>query len=561
MRVGVVRTVGSPCRCAEAIAKGLDALGHEMVLADSEEIELRASELAETCDLVIDHTDTFRKQGFFRPLVRLLLEQKGARVVGSDTRACFLADDKIATKARLASAGIATPPGTVVTSKEWKLPTWMTPPLVLKPAFEHMSRGLRLAQTEEEAHSLAAHLIDILHQPVLVESFIPGRELAVSLLEGSEGLEVLPPLEWCLQNAGSTSNLLTEAFKLVEPVGERREALPAELSPGFHEDIEALSRLAFKTLGLRDYARFDVRLSPGGIFFFLEANTTPSLEPLEALPLSARWAGLDYAALIERMLWAALRRFGHCLSEERKQIDVELPTGRLDLEVPTGVHPPPESSIDLAKLLDVKPGESVLDLGCGSGILSIAAAKLGARRVVATDLDPRSLGATVANAARNGVAKRIEIRAGSWYEALQYGDGSVGGGEKFDVILATPPQTPGPSPFGPRYGGPDGTKHLFAILDGVRTYLSPDEGRLWLLAISLANPSALWRRLEERFREVSLVQETDRLFTPEEYENISKGLFGHFLALRSQGCSEFKEMGDGRVMFRNLFIRAKGCRP
>jgi len=55
MRVGVVRTVGSPCRCAEAIAKGLDALGHEMVLADSEEIELRASELAETCDLVIDH--------------------------------------------------------------------------------------------------------------------------------------------------------------------------------------------------------------------------------------------------------------------------------------------------------------------------------------------------------------------------------------------------------------------------------------------------------------------------------------------------------------------------
>ena len=561
MRIGVVRTVGSPCRCAEAIAKGLEALGHEMVLADSEEIELRASELAETCDLVIDHTDTFRKQGLFRPLVRLILEQRGARVVGSDARTCFLADDKIATKARLVSAGIPTPPGVVVTSKTWNLPSWMTPPLVLKPAFEHMSRGLGLARSEEEAHSLADHLIDILHQPVLVESFIPGRELAVSLLEGTEGLEVLPPLEWRLENTGSTSNLLTEAFKLVEPVGERREAVPAELAPGLHEELEAMSRLAFKTLGLRDYARFDIRLSPGGTFFFLEANTTPSLELLEAFPLSARWAALDYPALIERMLRAALHRYGHRSVEERKRINVDLTTGQLELDIPEGVHPPPESSIDLAKLLDVKPGESVLDLGCGSGILSIAAAKLGARRVVATDLDPCSLRATAANAAKNGVAERIEIRAGSWYEALGNGGDFVGGAEKFDVILATPPQTPGPNPFGPRYGGPDGMKHLFAILDDARTFLNQDEGRLWLLAISLANPSALWRRLEERFCEVSLVHETDRLFTAEEYESMSEGLFNHFLALRSQGCSEFKEMGDGKYVFRNLFIRAKGCRP
>jgi methylase of polypeptide subunit release factors len=437
----------------------------------------------------------------------------------------------------------------------------MTPPLVLKPAFEHMSRGLGLAQTEKEAHTLAAHLIDTLHQPVLVESFIPGRELAVSLLEGPNGLEVLPPLEWRLEHTGSASNLLTEAFKLGEPVGERQEAVPAELTPDLRDELETLSRLAFNALGLRDYARLDIRLSSGGTFFFLEANTTPSVEPLEAFPLSARWAGLDYPALIERMLRAALHRYGHRSNEERRRVDVELPTGRLEFEIPDGVHPPPESSIDLARLLDVKPSESVLDLGCGSGILSIAAAKLGARRVVATDLDPRSLRATAANAERNGVAERIEIRAGSWYEALGDGNGPASGKERFDVILATPPQTPSSSPFGPRYGGSDGTKHLFAILDGARTFLNPDEGRLWLLAISIANPSALWKRLEERFCEVSLVHETDRLFTPEEYENISKGLFKHFLALRSQGLSEFKEMGDGKYVFRNLFIRAKGCRP
>ena len=128
MRIGIVRTVGSPCQCAQSIIKGLEALGHGFVLADSEEIEFRASELARECDLVIDHTDTFRGRGLFRPLVRLLLETEGARVVGSDSRACFLADDKSAAKTRLAEAGIPTPPGIMVRSAEDPIPSWLIPP-------------------------------------------------------------------------------------------------------------------------------------------------------------------------------------------------------------------------------------------------------------------------------------------------------------------------------------------------------------------------------------------------------------------------------------------------
>jgi methylase of polypeptide subunit release factors len=58
---------------------------------------------------------------------------------------------------------------------------------------------------------------------------------------------------------------------------------------------------------------------------------------------------------------------------------IQLPPGSVELLIPQTVHMPPPSSIELARLLDVQPGESVLDLGCGSGLLSIAAAKLGAR--------------------------------------------------------------------------------------------------------------------------------------------------------------------------------------
>jgi glutathione synthase/RimK-type ligase-like ATP-grasp enzyme len=113
MRIGIVHTLGSVCRCAESATKGLETLGHQSVLVNSEEIELRAYELGRECDLIIDHTDTFEGQGLCRALVRMLLENHGARIVGSDSRACLLADDKIAAKAKLAEAGISTPPGIV----------------------------------------------------------------------------------------------------------------------------------------------------------------------------------------------------------------------------------------------------------------------------------------------------------------------------------------------------------------------------------------------------------------------------------------------------------------
>jgi ribosomal protein L11 methyltransferase len=71
-------------------------------------------------------------------------------------------------------------------------------------------------------------------------------------------------------------------------------------------------------------------------------------------------------------------------------------------------------------------GATVLDLGCGSGILAIAAAKLGASRIVAIDIDPQAIKATRANAAENGVADVIEAREGT-LEAES---------EQFDIVVA-----------------------------------------------------------------------------------------------------------------------------
>ena len=94
----------------------------------------------------------------------------------------------------------------------------------------------------------------------------------------------------------------------------------------------------------------------------------------------------------------------------------------------TGLHP--TTRLCLAELEHVAasgaPLERVLDVGCGSGILSIAAARLGAGRVVAVDTDPIAVEATAANARRNRVARRLRTRPGS-----------VPTGEHpFDLVLA-----------------------------------------------------------------------------------------------------------------------------
>jgi SAM-dependent methyltransferase len=285
----------------------------------------------------------------------------------------------------------------------------------------------------------------------------------------------------------------------------------------------------------------------------MEANVTPSMEPLEPLSLSARWAGMDFPVLLERILASAAKRRPPVPAGGAQDASITLPTGAVGLWIPPGVHVPPPSTIEMARLLDVRPGERVLELGCGTGLLAIAAAKQGAGHVVAVDLDGQALDAAVKNAQLNGLSGCIEARAGSWYEAVK-------SGERFDVIIATPPQTPGPRPFGPRYGGADGAKHLMAVVEGAPARLDPERGRLWMVAITIANVPEVMRRLRERFAKVDIMGETQRPFTPREYDDLDPGLFEYLEALRARGISDFHEAFGGEYVFRNLFIRASGVK-
>ncbi len=78
----------------------------------------------------------------------------------------------------------------------------------------------------------------------------------------------------------------------------------------------------------------------------------------------------------------------------------------------TGTHPTTQLCLELIEKY-VQPGQTVFDIGCGSGILSIAAVRLGAERVIAVDIDPASVASTQENCALNGIGDEVEIAQGS----------------------------------------------------------------------------------------------------------------------------------------------------
>jgi methylase of polypeptide subunit release factors len=127
--------------------------------------------------------------------------------------------------------------------------------------------------------------------------------------------------------------------------------------------------------------------------------------------------------------------------------------------------------------LDLK-GKSVAEVGCGSGILSLAAARAGAARVVAIDINPKAAGAAASNARDNGLGDRVRGVCSNLMSGLKPGP-------LFDVIITSPPSFPGePRDLADRawHAGP-GYRDIAALFDQARERLTPG-GVVYLLLSS-----------------------------------------------------------------------------
>ncbi|KXB04728.1 hypothetical protein AKJ49_01780 [candidate division MSBL1 archaeon SCGC-AAA382A03] len=160
-----------------------------------------------------------------------------------------------------------------------------------------------------------------------------------------------------------------------------------------------------------------------------------------------------------------------------------------------GVYKPAEDTTLLADNLKISVGEKVLELGTGCGLISIIAAKAGAK-IIATDVNPKAIECAKKNAENHGVLEKIDFKEGDLFEPVR--------GEEFDLIIFNPPYLPVSSSESLNIGlarawdgGEDGRKVIDNFLDRVSDYLK-EEGRLIFVQSSLSGVQETLNILEKK---------------------------------------------------------------
>jgi D-alanine--D-alanine ligase len=261
-----------------------------------------------------------------------LCELMGIPYTGSDSATLSLCLDKSLAKRLLVD--VDTPAFQVLVTGREKLRPFRYP-VIVKPNQEGTSKGISqksVCDDEATLRERARELIDRYGQPALVEEYVTGREFTVGLL-GERRPRVLPPMEVVFLTQGERPVYDYECKQECEK--HVRYEVPANLTKDELRAVERACRTTFMTLGCRDVARIDLRLTPEGRVFVLEVNPLPGLTPdYSDLCLIANGAKIDYRTLIGDILSGAIKRW-----QARQRVDETPP--RADGEKEAAEAPAP----------------------------------------------------------------------------------------------------------------------------------------------------------------------------------------------------------------------------
>ncbi len=274
--------------------------------------------VADAPDVVFNLCESIDGVSSLEPLLPLLLERAGLAYTGSSPLTLGLALHKHKAKELLRGAGVPTPEAAVLTTpdlSEVALPF----PLIVKPAREDASVGITSASVVHDRAALERQVTFVLaryRQPVLVERYVEGREIYVSMLEQPGGeIEILPlyEIDFSEMPAGRPRIVSFEG-KWVESSPEFSGTKPVPcvgLTPAAQARIARVARTAFAAMELRDYARLDLRLSADGTPYVIDVNPNCDLSARAGFARAARAAGLDYDEVIRRIVALAAPRRPH----------------------------------------------------------------------------------------------------------------------------------------------------------------------------------------------------------------------------------------------------------
>ena len=226
--------------------------------------------------------------------VQAVLDLAGMAYTGSNHIASATAMDKDLSKRLFRACGVPTADWLMAPVLALDVADSLGWPVVVKPNKQGSTVGLSIVR-EPEALVPALELAERFDDEVMIERFVPGRELTVGILEG----EALP-----------VGEIITKAgifdYQAKYQKGGAQEVFPADLSEPQTLELQELAVRAHKALKLGIYSRIDFRMDPDGHFWCLEANSLPGMTAASLLPQAAKVAGIEFPKLVERICRAAL---------------------------------------------------------------------------------------------------------------------------------------------------------------------------------------------------------------------------------------------------------------
>ncbi len=246
-----------------------------------------------------------------------LLEKSQIPFTGSGSKGYELSCDKTLMKKTFSKLNIPTPNYQIIKSGNEKIITNLKYPLILKPLMQHCGLGVTqnsLAINETELRSKAIALIDEFNEPALVEEFIDGRELHVTVLEKDGQPWVLPPCEIVFAKESGFLPVLSYAAKWQEdsPEYAKSWAQLAEMDDITLAKVNKIAIDCFLNMDGHDYPRLDFRLR-GNDVYLLEINNNPGIDYSDesGFGISGKAAGFTYQEILSHIVENAYLRFNH----------------------------------------------------------------------------------------------------------------------------------------------------------------------------------------------------------------------------------------------------------